>query len=57
MRGIYGVDGGTHVIESWMVFVGVGAIGGFFVGRATAEVRRARADMRNTWNGRKRYRS
>lgn len=40
-----------------MLFIGVGGIGGFLLGRWSAEYFRARADMRTVWNGRKRYRS
>lgn len=40
-----------------IMMIGVGAVGGFFVGRWSAEYRRARADMRGIWNGRKKYRS
>lgn len=39
-----------------MVFVGVGAVGGFLVGRWSAEVRRARYDARRLWDQRKNYR-
>lgn len=40
-----------------MLWVGAGGIGGFFIGRWSAEFRRARFDQRQVWNGRKRYRS
>ena len=39
-----------------IVLLGLGGVGGFFVGRRSAEGRRARHDMRNVWNGRSRYR-
>lgn len=34
----------------------IGALVGFFLGRSWAEWRRARFDMRQVWNGRRRYR-
>jgi hypothetical protein len=37
--------------------LGAGAIGGFFLGRWSAESRRARDDMRKAWASRKNYRS
>ncbi|MDL5158567.1 hypothetical protein [Actinomycetospora termitidis] len=40
-----------------MLIAGGGVVVGFFLGRSWAEVRRARFDQRQVWNGRKRYRS
>jgi hypothetical protein len=34
----------------------VGVVGGYFVGRAWAEIRRARYDMDRVWESRKNYR-
>ena len=34
----------------------IGAVPGFLIGRWSAEYRRARADMRGIWKGRRRYR-
>ena len=48
-----GVDGMTGTM--W-VFVGLGGFGGFFLGRVTAEMRRARYDMRRVWDQRRNYR-
>ncbi|WP_018331612.1 hypothetical protein [Actinomycetospora chiangmaiensis] len=45
------------MIESWMLFVLVGIVIGYFLGRWRAETGRARRDGRNAWNGRKNYRS
>lgn len=44
------------MIQSWMLVLGAGGIGGFFVGRWSAEVRRARYDARRLWDQRKNYR-
>lgn len=51
------MTGGSGVTEAMWLFVGAGAFGGFFLGRWSAEARRARADMRRTWESRKNYRS
>lgn len=40
-----------------MLFVLVGIVIGYFLGRWRAENGRARRDMRNVWNGRRNYRS
>lgn len=40
-----------------LVSMGIGSIGGFFVGRVWAEIARARHDMHRVWEGRKAYRS
>lgn len=42
-------------IATWLL-LGLGAVPGFFLGRWSAEGRRARHDMRTVWNGRSRYR-
>lgn len=42
-------------IASWLLLA-LGAIPGFWLGRRSAENRRARFDMNNTWNGRAKYR-
>lgn len=43
--------------EVMWLCVGAGAFGGFLLGRWSAEARRARYDMRRTWESRKNYRS
>jgi hypothetical protein len=40
----------------WLLMA-IGTIPGFYVGRWTAESRRAHHDMDRTWNGRKNYRT
>lgn len=48
---------GVDVMTGTMwVFLGLGGFGGFFVGRVTAEMRRARYDMRRVWAQRQNYR-
>lgn len=39
-----------------IVLLVLGAVPGFFVGRWSAESRRARSDMSKTWKGRSNYR-
>jgi hypothetical protein len=39
------------------LLLGAGSVPGFFVGRWTAEIGRARHDMTKTWNNRQDYRS
>jgi hypothetical protein len=42
--------------EVLWVMLGLGGLLGFFVGRWTAETRRARSDMDKVWNARRGYR-
>jgi hypothetical protein len=42
--------------EVLWVMLGLGALLGFFVGRWSAEGRRARSDMDKVWKGRRGYR-
>lgn len=42
-------------IGDWLL-LGIGMIPGFYLGRWTAEVGRARQDMKKAWNGRTGYR-
>lgn len=42
--------------EMWLT-LGVGLIGGAYLGRWWAEFKRARVDMSRVWSGRKGYRS
>jgi hypothetical protein len=48
--------GGNGMTEVLWVMLGLGGLLGFFVGRWSAETRRARFDMDRTWQGRKGYR-
>lgn len=51
-----GREGDGMDITMVLLFVGIGTIPGFWVGRWSAETRRAHYDMDNVWNGRRRYR-
>lgn len=39
----------------WLM-LGLGGLAGFFIGRWSAETRRARSDMDKVWKGRRGYR-
>lgn len=39
-----------------LILIGIGCMFGFFIGRWRAENRRARFDMKRTWEGRRSYR-
>jgi hypothetical protein len=39
-----------------LVLIGIGCVLGFFIGRWRTENRRARVDMKRTWEGRRGYR-
>lgn len=50
-----GVGGTVMDVATWLLLA-LGAVPGFFLGRWTAETRRARFDMGNVWTNRNRYR-
>jgi hypothetical protein len=44
------------VTEALWLVLGIGAFAGFYLGRRSAENRRARHDMGKAWDGRRGYR-
>jgi hypothetical protein len=50
------IEQGGEMTEALWFMLGLGGLLGFFVGRAVAEIRRARFDMDRVWDNRRTYR-